>query len=329
MSLKKAVEMIRKNNKFLIATHSNMDGDAVGAQMAFYLLLKKLKKSAVMFNDESVPEEYSFLPGLSAIKRFRMNMPAPEFDCFVALDCSDLKRTGQIQLLNAGNKRVLNIDHHISNSGFGKVNWVEPAAACSCEMVYRLYKEMRVGIDKAAALFLYVGLLTDTGSFRYSNTDPSTHLMAAELLSHGIDVAGVYKNIYGSIPLGDLKLLTVILPKMRTMNDGKVIWFDIPRGLLERHKNISFDLSESILSFGRSLKGVEVVVLFKENLKSSGEIRVNFRSQGKIDVNKIAGYFGGGGHKTASGATVKGSMDEIKRKVLKRIKSALADANRI
>ncbi|MCK9594605.1 MAG: bifunctional oligoribonuclease/PAP phosphatase NrnA [Candidatus Omnitrophica bacterium] len=329
MSLKKAVEMIRRNNKFLIATHSNMDGDAIGAQMAFYLLLKKLKKTSVMFTDEPVPEEYSFLPGLAAIKRFRMNMPAPEFDCFVALDCSDLKRTGQVQSLNGGNKQVLNIDHHISNAGFGKVNWVEPEAACSCQMVYRLYKEMRVRIDKSEALFLYVGLLTDTGSFRYSNTDPSTHLMAAELISRGIDVAGVYKHIYGSIPLEDLKLLTVILPKMRTMNDGKVIWFDIPGVLLKKHRNISFDLSESILSFGRTLKGVEVVALFKENLKSSGEVRVNFRSQGKIDVNKIAGYFGGGGHKTASGATVKGPMDEIKRKVLNKIKSALADANLI
>lgn len=329
MSLKKAVEMIRKNKRFLIASHSNMDGDALGAQMAFYLLLKKLHKTAVMFNDEPIPEEYSFLPGLAVIKRFRMNMPAAEFDCFVSLDCSDLNRTGQIQSLNKDNKPVLNIDHHVSNTGFGKVNWVEPDAACSCQMVYRLYKEMRVRIDKAAALFLYVGLLTDTGSFRYSNTDSATHLMAAELLSGGIDVAGVYKHIYGSIPLDELKLLTVILPKMQTMNDGKVIWFDIPRDLLEKHRNISFDLSESILSFGRSLKGVEVVVLFKENLKSRGEVRVNFRSQGHIDVNKIAGFFGGGGHKTASGVTVKGSMDEIKRKVLRKIKSALADANHI
>jgi len=329
MSLKKAVETIRKHKRFLIAAHSNMDGDALGAQMAFYHLLKKLKKTALIFNDEPVPEEYSFLPGLAVIKRFRMNIPAQGFDCFVALDCSDLKRTGQVHTLNSQNKPVLNIDHHISNTGFGEVNWVEPAAACSCQMVYRLYKEMRVPIDKAAALFLYVGLLTDTGSFRYSNTDSSTHLMAAELLSHGIDVAGVYKRIYGSIPFDDLKLLTVILPKMRTMNDGKVIWFDIPRYLLEKHKNISFDLSESILTFGRSLKGVEVVVLFKENLKSNGEVRVNFRSQGQIDVNKIAGYFGGGGHKTASGATIKGSMDKIKRKVLKKIKAALTDANRI
>jgi phosphoesterase RecJ-like protein len=329
MSLKKAIEMIRQKKVFLIASHSNMDGDALGAQMAFFRLLKKLKKTAIIFNDEPVPAEYSFLPGLEAIKRFRMNMPGVGFDCFVALDCSDLKRTGQVHTLNIRNKPVLNIDHHISNTGFGKVNWVEPAAACSCQMVYRLYKQMRVPIDKAAALFLYVGLLTDTGSFRYSNTDPSTHLMAAELLSYGIDVAGVYKHIYGSIPLDDLKLLTVILPKMQTMNAGKVIWFDIPRDLLEKHKNISFDLSESILSFGRSLKGVEVVALFKENLKSGGEIRVNFRSQGKIDVNKIAGYFGGGGHKTASGATIKGSMDDIKIKVLKKIKSALADENRI
>jgi phosphoesterase RecJ-like protein len=189
-------------------------------------------------------------------------------------------------------------------------------------MVYKLYKELGVVIDKPVAICLYVGISTDTGSFRYSNTTSLTHKIAAELLKCGLDVPFIYRNIYENVPYQDMKLLADILPGMRRGAGGKVVWFTIHKNLL-KNRLLCFDLSEHLLSYGRAIKDAQVVVLFKENLGSNDEVRVNFRSQGKVDVNKIASCFGGGGHRAASGATVHGDLDDIRKKVLARIRKAL------
>jgi phosphoesterase RecJ-like protein len=166
-----------------------------------------------------------------------------------------------------------------------------------------------------------VGILTDTGSFRYTNTTWFTHAMVAELLRYGIDVARVYKSVNENIPFSDMKLLSSILPRLQRDASGRIAWFQIKRTLLE-HRRVYFDLSEHLLGFARSIKGVEVALLFKENLKVNNEIRVNFRSQG-VDVNRIAAFFGGGGHKTASGATIHGELDTVTRNVLRNVREAL------
>lgn len=239
------------------------------------------------------------------------------------LDCSDLKRTGRVYTLNKDDLPVLNIDHHISNVNFGSINWVEPEASCCCQMIYKLYKRLKVPLDRDAALSLYTGILTDTGSFHYTNTSAFVHKIAAELLQFDIDISLVYKNVYGNIPFSDLKLLMKTLPTMKRAAGGKIACFTIKKNIFKKAKKIRIDLSECLLSFGRSLKDVEVVVLFKENLGPKKEVRVNFRSDGKIDVNKIADFFGGGGHKTASGATICGNIEEIRKKVLNKIRAAL------
>jgi len=322
VSLKSAAEFVRKQNNFLITAHTNPEGDALGSEIAFYMLLKKLGKSAVMVNEDGIPYGYTFLPEVNSIKQFGRTAMRVKFDCMAVLDCSDMQRTGEVAQLNIAGKPVLNIDHHISNRRFADVNWVEPRASSASEMVYKLYKELGVAIDKPAAMCLYVGISTDTGSFRYSNTTSLTHKIAAELLRSGLDVPVIYKNIYENVPYQDMKLLADILPGMRRDAGGKIVWFTIHKDLL-RNRNLCFDLSEHLLSYGRAIKGVQVVVLFKENLGSKGEVRVNFRSQGKVDVNKIASCFGGGGHRAASGATVHGDLDDIRKKVLARIRKAL------
>jgi phosphoesterase RecJ-like protein len=323
MSIEKTIACIKRSKRFLIATHINMEGDALGSELAFYKLVRSLGKEAVLVNDDAIPYGYEFLPKLPLIKRYNHELKVGEYDCFVAVDCSDLHRTGQAGRLAAG-KTVLNIDHHISNSYFGTVNWVDPDACCCCELIYRLYKKMRVAFDAESALYLYVGILTDTGSFRYTNTNASTHLMVSELLGYGIDVASVWRNIWGTIPYSDLVLLTKILPTMQRDAGGKAVFFEVRKDAYRSKEKVLFDLSENILSFGRSMKGVEVVVLFKENLKIDNEVRVNFRSQGKVDVNRIAKEFGGGGHKTAAGATVKGTLPAIRKKVIAAVRKACA-----
>jgi len=323
MSINKAVDFIRKHKRFLISSHTNMEGDALGSQLGFYFLVKKLGKQATMVDEEGAPYGYEFMPAIDNIRRYKSNLKDLKFDCFVTVDCSDLKRTGEVYLLNKENKPVLNIDHHISNADFGQVNWVDPKASSASEMVFQLYKKMKVALDKDAALALYVGIMTDTGSFRFNNTTNVTHAVTGELLTYGIDVSGIYKNIYGNIPYSDLKLLTSILPNMKTALGGKIVWFEVGKHLLKKQKGIFFDLSENLLTFARTLKGLEVAVLFRENLTEQGhEIRVNFRSQGEVDVNKIANFFGGGGHKSASGCTIRGfTLDRVRRMVLRKIKA--------
>lgn len=323
MSIHKTAEFLRKNNNFLITSHTTPEGDAIGSELGLYRLLKALGKNVFVINEDDLPYGYEFLPDVDKIQKFHKDKKRVDFDALVAVDCSDLRRTGEVYTLNSAKKPIINIDHHISNEKFGYINWVDPSASCCAEMIFRLYKKMRVPLDKNSALLLYAGILTDTGSFKYSNTTVLTHKIAAELLGYGIDFVEVFKNIYENVPFDDMQLLGSILPNMKRTLDGKIIWFQIKKDLLKNHKEIHFDLTEHILSFGRAVKGKEVVVLFKENLGDLNEVRVNFRSQGHVDVNKIAGFFGGGGHKTASGCTIKGKIEDVSRKVLAKIKSEI------
>lgn len=325
MNLKKIIKCIRKNNNFLITSHTSAEGDALGSELAFYRLIKALGKKATVLNEDYLPYGYDFLPGVTNIRKFKKNARKIPFDVLVVLDCSDLKRTGEVYTINQDNKPVINIDHHISNSRFGSFNWVEPFASSTSEMIYKLFKKMRLPVDKDSALLLYVGILTDTGSFRYSNTTAATHAIIARLLGHRFNIPQIYKQVYEDIPFADMKLLSMILPTMKRELGGKIVWFQIKKDVIKRQKAISFDLTEHILSFARSIKDVEVALLFKENLtEEHEEVRVNFRSQGKIDVNKVASSFGGGGHKTASGCTIKGEIDKVRRKVLARVRLAFS-----
>jgi len=191
-------------------------------------------------------------------------------------------------------------------------------------MIYDLYKKLHVALDRDAAIVLYVGMLTDTGSFHYANTSSLTHKAVSELLKYNLDIPKIYKNIYENIPFEDMKLLAQILPSIRLDSKARIAWFQIRRNILEG-RGASFDLTDGLLSFARAIKGIEVCVLFKENLGAKDEVRVNLRSQGEIDVNKIASFFGGGGHKTASSCTIRGKIDLVRKNVLAKIKESLQE----
>ncbi|MFA5287631.1 MAG: bifunctional oligoribonuclease/PAP phosphatase NrnA, partial [Candidatus Omnitrophota bacterium] len=272
--------------------------------------------------EDPTPVEYDLFSGKEEIRAYKPNLKDIDFDCMVVLDCSDLTRTGEVYKLNKDNKPVINIDHHISNSNFGTLNLVDTEASSASEIVYSLYKEMRVPFDKDSAFLLYVGIMTDTGSFRYSNTTSYTHRAAAELMRFGFDVRETYSNIYENIPFADTQLLIKVLSHLHLAAKGRIAWVELPAKLL-RHKKLSFDLSDHILSFIRSIKDTQVVVLFRENLGTKKEIRFNLRSSGRVDVNKVARTFGGGGHKTAAGCTMSGKLKDVRRKVIARIRADL------
>jgi len=318
MSLNEICRSIKKHDNFLITAHISPEGDALGSQLGFYNLIKKLGKQAVMISDDQLPYGYDFLPGIKHIRRLGKEFKDIKFDCLVVLDCADLKRTGRVYQLNQDNYPVLNIDHHISNQIFGDVNWVNVQASSCSEMIYRLYKRLGLPLDEDTALVLYTGIMTDTGSFRYSNTASSTFSAAAELLKFGVNVPRVYRYAYESIPAPQAKLLLKFLSKIKFFGQGKIATFRINSKLI-RTKMPGIDLADHVLSFGRAIKGVEVVVLFKDDLELKSQVRVNLRSQGRVDVNKIAAFFGGGGHKSAAGCTVKGGFLDVRRKVIARI----------
>jgi phosphoesterase RecJ-like protein len=318
MSLNEICKSIKKYNNFLITAHTSPEGDALGSQLGFYNLIKKLGKQATIVSDDQLPYGYDFLPGIKLIRRLGKKSQDIKFDCLVALDCADLKRTGRVYKLNKNHKPVLNIDHHISNQIFGDVNWVNAQASSCSEMIYRLYKRLGQRMDKDTALVLYTGMMTDTGSFRYSNTSSFTFKVAAELLKFGVDVRQVYGYAYENIPVPEVRLLLKILSKIKFFGQGRIVVFQIDQNCC-KGKKTGRDLADQVLSFGRAIKGVQAVVLFKNIPGPESQVRVNLRSQGAVDVNKIAAFFGGGGHKTAAGCTIPGGFSVVRRKVIARI----------
>jgi len=320
--IKKAIQCLKDNKSFVITSHTNLEGDALGSELAFWKLLKAMGKHAVIINEDTPPCNYTFLPHILRIKKFKKNMSNTRCDCFVLLDCSNLERCGKVASISRNAKSILNIDHHISNEMFGDVNWVDSSASCCAEMIYNLYKRLRLPLNRDIATFLYTGLLTDTGSFRYTNTTSLTHKIASELLKYDLRVAWIYKQVYENISFEDMRLLIKALSFIRRDDSGRIAWVKIRRGLL-KNIDIRLDLAEEVLSFARAIKGTEVSILFKESLKNKDEVRVNLRSSGRVDVNKVASFFGGGGHKTASGATVKGDIETVSRQVLSKIRETL------
>ena len=313
MSLNKVLDVIEHNDNFLITSHIDPEGDALGSQLALAQILKAKKKKFIIANHSPIPAQYRFLPCSEVNKK-----PSKQFKIKVVLvvDCPELKRIGKVaQRLNS-DYLIVNIDHHISNKRFGDINWVEPDASCAAEMIYKLYQCFNLKLNKKIALCLYAGLVTDTGSFHYSNTTAQTHRIVSQLLKFDINPAWVYEKVYENISIRDIRLLSLVLKTIKIDSTKKIAWAELTQKMLKATKT-KLKESEGFMSHIRALKGVKVAIFFKET-DEKGKIKVSLRSKGDIDVNKIAQFFGGGGHKAASGLSLKGSLSKVKRLVLKQ-----------
>ncbi len=313
-------EVLKKSNKtFLVCSHVSPEGDALGSELAIADLLRSKGKKVILFSADSIPQEYGFLPGIKSIKQ---KLQPVDYDVAILVDCSDISRIGKVQKILSPNKIIINIDHHISNSKFGDINWVMPYVSCASEMVYELYKALKVKIGVNSAVCLYTGILTDTGSFKYKTTSWRTHMIVSELLKCGLDVYTIYRNIYESFSKETVRALGKIIGTLSVSRDGKVAWLTMRNNLI-RSNPVLAEQTDSIIHFPRIISGVEIALLFKE-LKLNDEVRINFRSTGRADVNKLARVFGGGGHSMASGATLRGPFFATVKKVIieakKRVK---------
>ena len=314
----KLVKCIRRNKNFVLAAHEHPDGDALGSVLALRLILEKMGKKAEMVVDpDAVPLKYDFLPGVKSIKA-KINPPHPFV--FVALECGSKKRLGEAQRLIDKASVVVNIDHHPDNDNFGDINVVDPLSAAVCALIFQLANRLRVGLNYSIALCLYVGIVTDTGRFQYSNTTPQILQIARELLTYGLDTYQIFRKIFENQSLSSLKVFALIINRLQFDKTSKVISSYLNRRDFTRAR-IEYHETENYIDFLRAVKNVEVAVFLKE--VSKGSFRVNLRSCGRINVGEIARSFKGGGHALAAGFTTEGEKKKVIAAIRKIVVSEL------
>ncbi len=311
----KILKIIRGNRTFFISSHMRPDGDSIGAQLALSSFLKRLGKDVYIANRDPVPAVYRFLPDSSdihVVEKVERN-----FDVAFILDCGDLQRIGDIIDLKNRVKTIINMDHHLGCELFGDYNYVQPQASSVAEELYDLFKQSHREITKEEVLALYVGILTDTGRFQEANTTPRCHEIVAELIKEGISPQVVSQRIYESRSGPGLRLLSSTLGTLEITAGGKIAHLTITQEMY-KETGAGEEETEGFVNFARDVKGVEAGVLFRET-NVGDQFRVSFRSKGRIDVSKIARLFGGGGHRNAAGCTMRGTVEEVKRRILKAV----------
>ncbi len=312
------LEAFRSGGRFLLSSHQHPDGDAIGSEVALARLLRGLGSSAAIWNADPAPNNYA---GVTAGAAIHVG-PAPpagfpeEFDFAVPLECPQLDRTGLEDAL--GRLPILNIDHHPGNRLYGRANWVDTKAPAVAEMVMRLAAALDADIDETTATALYLGLSTDTGSFRFSNATPRAFEAAAELVRLGARPEKVAGWVYESRSPGAVRLLAEMLGTLELHRGGRVASARLELPMFERAGADRTD-SEGLIDHPRSIRGVEAVALFRE--RPEGDVKVSLRSRGTIDVSAVAARRGGGGHRNAAGCLIEGR--EAERAVLAELGAAV------
>lgn len=314
--MNKITQIIKKNNKFLVTAHDNLDGDSLGSGLALGLALRYMGKDIRFFLKTPIPDRYRFLPGIANLTANKVDIK--KYNTLFVLDTAGWD---QMEKLTPGlfkGYTIINIDHHVDNARFGSLNWIDTKASAVGELVYNLLKRLKAPITRDIATCLYTAILTDTGCFQFANTTSRTHRTVASLLQSGISPSIISNRIYERMPLSRLKLLQYALGSLKIGYHNQIIWMWITQEMLKRSGAKKED-TEGFIEYLRATFGIKVAIVFKETTDKN-RIRVTFRSKDpRIYVNKIAHGFNGGGHPAASGCTVKGTKEEVEKKVLKAV----------
>ncbi|MBR1743525.1 MAG: DHH family phosphoesterase [Lachnospiraceae bacterium] len=305
-------EIARDAESILIAGHVRPDGDCVGSCLSTYLYLKKIfPEKQIEVYLETLPEVFQFLDEKKIVS---YEAEEKEVDLFIALDSSTTDRLGDVEPLFYRAKKTICVDHHISNRAYAGENYIEPEASSTCEVLYGLMDENM--IDKEIAIPLYIGIIFDSGVFRYSNTSRRTHEIAGRLIETGIPFWEYIDKCFYERTYTQTQLLgRTLLGSMRVM-DGKIIVASITRRMLEFYEAKTEDI-DGIVEQMRVTRGVEVAILLHEI--DDQKYKVSMRSNDYVDVSKVAAYFGGGGHKKAAGCTMQGSVHDVFNNLTKHI----------
>jgi len=312
------LNVIEHHESFVISTHVNPDGDALGSQLGLYSFLKDLGKRVWVVNAEPVPPTYSFLPFSDVVLQ---KLPVEQFEILIVTDVGSLERIGEkLEKSLTPQKATVNIDHHKTNERFGYYNFVLPGVSSTSELIYKIIKRYypKIGLDRA--ICLYTGIMTDTGCFRYSNTTPETHHIAADLIGEGVPCDEIYGYVYETVSANRIRLLGLVLNTLQLTDDGRIGWVSVTQDMYALTQTTRED-TDNFINYIRYIDMVEVAVMYSELIDRN--TKVSFRSRDSVDVSKIATDFGGGGHTRAAGCTLAMSIDEAQKIVIPAIRQML------
>ena len=308
--LKEVLKQIEQRDRFLLTSHARPDGDAIGSALACAQILRLMGKQAEVVMRDGVPRIYQRLP--FADKVVQSEQINGSYEAAIILECDSVQRT---RLEGLEGRFLINIDHHHSGRPFAHVNWIDPTAVATAEMVYRLAREAGVEISPEIATCLYTALVTDTGSFMFEGTNERTFALARDLVLAGADPVHCARNVYFGHSTAKMRLLGAALSNLHREGPIASIW--VTQEQMERCQAKEEDC-EGLVNYALSIQDVEVAAFFRE--LPDGRYRLSLRSKGKLNVASVAERFGGGGHKCASGCSLDGPLSAAIGRVMAQLR---------
>jgi len=309
---------IQSNQRFLITTHQLPDGDGLGGEIALAGYLKAIGKERRIINSDPTPEKFSLVDPDSEIEIWGNKRALPEVDVIFALDVNDLSRVGALSTpLKKLERRVVYIDHHISEEKLKGEHIIDPEISSMGEFLFRFFRYARAEITFKMALAMYVSIFLDTHRFRHRRTTALSHAIAAALVDLGVNPTEVHQQVHQRRSLNEMHLLGEVLNRVQTTDDGKIAWVGIPLELQKKY-NASAEESQGFVDLLLNLKDIEIAVLFREEAKN--QIRVSFRSKGKIEIYPFVKKLGGGGHAYEAGTLLRQPFSQAVEETLRRLR---------
>ena len=310
------VERINAGRRFVVSSHQRPDGDAVGSAMSAAFALRGLGKEVDVVFDAPLPHFLQPFPGTDTIRITKQVDSV--YDAAIIMECGALDRTGVSGL---DRSPVINIDHHLGNTRYGVVNWIDESAAACSELVFTLIEALGAPLSREAATHVYLAVLTDTGSFHFSHMTPRTFDIARRCVEAGADPQWIARTHYDSSTLGRVKIFGAVLNGMLLDESGRVAVLTITKALAAA-AGASYDDTEGLINFPLTVKDIQAVAFFKE--MDDGTWRVSLRSKGATDVRAIASRFGGGGHVNAAGCSATGDIARLQQQYMQLLVQAIA-----
>lgn len=307
--LKEVLKHIEERDRFLLTSHARPDGDAIGSALACCQILRSMGKQADVVLRDGVPRIYRPLPFADGV--LQTDQVNGDYQAAIILECDSVQRT---RLNGLDHQFLINIDHHVSGRPFGHVNWIDPNAVATAELVYRLAREAGVKISPEIATCLYTAVLTDTGSFMFEGTNEHTFALARELVIAGADPSRCARSVYFAHSTAKMRLLGAALSNLQ--REGPLAWIWVTQEQMEKAHAKEEDC-EGLVNYALSIGDVQVAAFFRE--LPGGRYRISLRSKGELDVAKVAERFGGGGHRCASGFSLDGPLLTAVEKILAQL----------
>ena len=313
------IQQFNNSNKIIVVTHTHPDGDAIGSLIAMGMSLEALNKKITLYCESLIPAVYRFLPEVHRVVNKIGNL---NYDMAVILDCGDLSRVGQSVSYLEQIPVIVNIDHHVTNTRFGHLQLIDTSACATAEIVYRLIKQMGLPFSKSAATSIYTGILADTGSFRFSNTNKAAFAICQEMVEIGVDPHNIAQHVYGTYSLSRIKLLNLALDSIELSENGKLSIMTLTQKMFDETNTKPEDV-DGLINYAQRIEDVEVAALIQEhhngneNSRTTNRFHVSLRSDGTFDVAAIAAMFGGGGHSSAAGFSIEETLSSVKSRIFR------------